>query len=157
LGNGRSPAGPLCWAAPWRGARATTRARSATAAARRRRGGRRPRRARPGPARPARRDRPAPRRRRPRLSGPTLERPGAALERGDHAAHGFVEQHLDQLLEHAVAELEIDVEVDLAAAVRGRLEDPMVVEMLERTFGVRDVDAVGWREVDPRGEALAHH
>jgi hypothetical protein len=41
---------------------------------------------------------------------------GPGLEGGHHAAHGFVEQDLDDLLQQLRAELEIDVEVDRATA-----------------------------------------
>ena len=81
----------------------------------------------------------------------------ARLEGADHAAHRLVEEHAHQLLQHLRAELEIDVEVDDAAAVRLRLEEPMVGEVLERALAVADIDAVGPVQHDARGEALAHH
>jgi hypothetical protein len=62
-----------------------------------------------------------------------VEFSGAGFEGGDHAAHRFGEQRLDQLLQEPGAELEIDVEVD-RAALRVVFEDPVVVEILERAF-----------------------
>ncbi len=62
------------------------------------------------------------------------------LEGGDHAAHRLAEQHLDDALQHPRLELEIDKEID-AAAARRRLEHPVVVEVAERPFGIGDVDA----------------
>src|SRR5690606_2094966 len=47
----------------------------------------------------------------------TVQLLGARLERADHARDRLVEQQADQLLQHARLELEIDVEVDDAAAV----------------------------------------
>src|SRR6185312_6634336 len=56
----------------------------------------------------------------------------AVLEGLNHAPHGLVEEHADEPLQHRRAELEIDIEVDAAAAVRQRLEDPVVAEIAER-------------------------
>src|SRR6185437_10202334 len=105
---------------------------------------------------------PAPRAR--RLSRPrravltrlAIERMGARLEGPDHAFHRLVEQHLDDALEEARAELEIDIEVDEAALFL-RDEGPVVGQVLERAFAVAHIDAVGPAQDDARGEALAHH
>src|SRR6185312_7036898 len=82
----------------------------------------------------------------------------AILEGLNHAPHGLVEEHADEPLQHRRAELEIDIEVDAAAAVRQRLEDPVVAEIAERPLCVGDIDPqVRSIELDPAGEALAHH
>ena len=87
----------------------------------------------------------------------------AGLEGGDHAPRGLVEEDADEALQELRAELEVDVEVDERAsprklrAGRHRLEDPVVVEMLERPVGVAHVDAPSAVEPDMRGEALADH
>ena len=60
------------------------------------------------------------------------------------------------LLQHARLELEIDKEID-AAAARHRLEHPVIVEVAERPLGIGHVDAARRVERDARGEALAEH
>src|SRR5256885_4320211 len=79
------------------------------------------------------------------------------LEGADHALHRLVEKDLDDLLQHARAEFEIDVEVDEATAVILRDEVPMVGEIFEWPFAVAYIDMVGPVQDDARGEALAHH
>ena len=82
---------------------------------------------------------------------------GAGLEGGDHFAHGFVEQGADELVEQARAELEIDVEVDQAAALGPVLEAPVVGHAAERTGGGPDLDARGALEGDARAEPFAEN
>jgi hypothetical protein len=68
-----------------------------------------------------------------------------------------VEQHLAQLLQDLRTELEIDIEVDLAA-VFVRQEHPVVLQVLEGSFGIGDIDPLPFRiKVDVTGEPLAHH
>ena len=78
------------------------------------------------------------------------------LEGGDHAAHRLMKQHLDDPLQEARLELEIDKEVD-AAAARRLFENPVIVEIAERPLGVFDIDAARRVERNARGEALAEH
>ena len=78
------------------------------------------------------------------------------LEGGDHAAYRLVKQHLDDALQEARLELEIDKEVD-AAAARRLFENPVIVEIAERPLGVFDIDAARRVERNARGEALAEH
>ncbi len=67
-----------------------------------------------------------------------------------------MEQQLDDALQDPRLELEIDKEIE-AAAARHLLEHPMVVEVAERPLGVGDVNAARRVELDPRREALAEH
>src|SRR4051794_12753823 len=85
-----------------------------------------------------------------------IELPGAVLEGGDHATHRFMKQHLDYPLQYARAELEIDKEIDPAAA-RYPLESPMIVQVFERAFGIGDIDPVRWTQTHARRETLAKH
>src|SRR4051794_40102077 len=85
-----------------------------------------------------------------------IELPGAVLEGGDHAAHGFVEQHLDNPLQYARAELEIDKEIDPAAA-RYPFEDPVIAQIFERALGIGDIDPVRRAQTHARCETLAKH
>ena len=69
-----------------------------------------------------------------------VELPGAGFEGADHARDRLVEQKTDQLLQNARLELEVNAEVDDAAAVIGLDEAPVVVEVAERPGDVFDVD-----------------
>src|SRR4051812_6097772 len=92
------------------------------------------------------------------LRNGAVELGGAALEGGDHAAYGFVEQDLDGGLQQPRLELEVDEELDVAA-IGMRVEDPVAFQPLERTVGVDRVDAravgIVGHQRDARGEALA--
>src|SRR6202040_1615449 len=78
------------------------------------------------------------------------------FESAVHAAHRFVEQHLDDALQEARLEFEVDKEIE-AATARHLLEHPMVVEVAEWSLGVLHIDAPRRIEPDPRREALAEH
>src|SRR5690606_41672277 len=70
--------------------------------------------------------------------------------------HRFVEERADQTLQNHRLELKVDEEVDDAAA--GRLfENPVIVEMAKRTFGIGNINSVWRAQGDARGESLAHH
>src|SRR5215469_16436523 len=91
------------------------------------------------------------------MRGP-VELAGAGLEGADHTAHGLVEQHADQLLQHGRAELEGDIEVDPATPVFRRLEAPAIGHMLEGTVGIGDLyGEMRAIEADAACEALADH
>src|ERR1700686_751006 len=67
-----------------------------------------------------------------------------------------MKQHLDDPLQNPRLELEIDKEIE-AATARHLLEDPIVVQIAERPFGIGHIDAARRIEPDMRGEALAEH
>src|SRR5579864_1757102 len=89
--------------------------------------------------------------------GRAIERASARLEGADHAAHRLVEEHFDEALQQTRAELEVDEEVDDAAAIGLRLEIPVIVEIAKRPLAVGDVDATRAIQHHARGEALAEH
>src|SRR4051812_33305325 len=64
---------------------------------------------------------------------------GTVLESRHHATDGFVKQHLDDALQQARAEFEIDKEIDPTAA-RHPFEYPVIVQVFERAFGIGDID-----------------
>jgi hypothetical protein len=86
----------------------------------------------------------------------TVEVAGAVFESADHAADGLAEQNLDQTLQQAGLEFEIDKEADTAAAGHCR-KGPMIIEITKRPLGIGDVDAPRRVERDARGETLAEH
>src|SRR3546814_1324294 len=80
-------------------------------------------------------------------------RPG--LEGGDHATHRLVEQYADDRLQETRAKFKLDKEVDFTA-IAHRNKDPVIVQIPERSFFIRDINAeVGPVEFDTAGETLA--
>ena len=67
------------------------------------------------------------------------------------------EQGSDQLLQQIGAKLEIDMEVNQAAAIGPVLETPAVLEMPKRAIRISDVDAARPVELDPRRKPLPEH
>jgi aminocarboxymuconate-semialdehyde decarboxylase len=70
----------------------------------------------------------------------TVEVAGTVFESADHPADGLAEQDLDQALQQAGPEFEIDKKGD-PAATRYRGKDPVVVQIAKRPLGIGDVDA----------------
>ena len=65
---------------------------------------------------------------------------GPGLECANHSPYGFVEQHADDPLQQARSEFKIDEKIDLTSPVGHCVENPVVVEIFERTFAVNHVD-----------------
>ena len=85
-----------------------------------------------------------------------VKRAGAILEGADDARHGLAEDDADDLAKDGVAELEIDEEIDLAAAMRQVGKAPAAFEIFERPVQIFGVDApVSGPERHPAAEALA--
>jgi hypothetical protein len=81
--------------------------------------------------------------------------PGPHLEGPHHAPHRLIEKRPDQALQEARAELEIDEELDGAAALGLGMEDPVVIEMAKGSGEIFNVDAVRSIEGHTRAEFLA--
>jgi len=65
---------------------------------------------------------------------------GARLERLHHAVHRLGKHHLDQFADDRILKFKIDHEINHAASVRLRQENPMIDQMPEWAFGMRHID-----------------